>query len=342
VTKSSSGCVIEPEDYTPVLPQFTNCKDCKISYNSSSPQGFRPDPYDLCSPCPYHGRLNVINQYVTKKRSIHNDHSALSVKCVFSPGEVFYDVDELKYTLTAKNYLIINEGQRYHTFIDSETDVNGFCVLFGRSFSGEVLKTLIQPIDMLLEDPYSPCAQPVVFFEKMYEHDGMITPLLQSLKNSMSTAVSYEWFEETLHLLLEKLLIVHRSLYPKIDELQGVKEKTRIEIFRRLIRARDYIDSSFHESVDLNTMARTAHLSKHHFLRLFNQAFGSTPYQYLVDLRLEKARSLIEAGNDSITEVCMRAGFRDLSNFYRLYRKKFNAFPSGQRRKKEGRGKQVR
>jgi AraC-like DNA-binding protein len=336
--KSSSGCVIEPEEYIPVLPKFDNCRDCKISYKALGSHGPCPDPDDPCSPCPYHGRVNVINQYVARKRSIHNNHSALSVKCVFSPGEIFYDIDGLKYTLTEESYLIINEGQQYHTFIESETDVNGFCVLFGSSFSGEVLKTLIQPVDLLLEDPYSPCSQPVVFFEKMYRHDDMITPLLLSLKGSMARVVSFEWFEEMLHLLLEKLLMVHRSLYPKIDELKGVKEKTRIEIFRRLSRARDLIDSSFHEPIDLSAMAEAAHLSKHHFLRLFSQAFGSTPYQYLVDLRLEKARTLIEAGSDSITEVCLKTGFRDLSNFNRLYKKRFNAFPRGLRGKK----KQVR
>lgn len=325
--RSISFCVIEPEEYMPFLPKFSNCQDCKISYNAKNSQGSLPDPYDVCSPCPYHSRVNVINQYFAKKRSIFNPHGALSVKCVFSGGEVFYDVDGLKYTLTEKNYLIINEGKKYLTSIDSETEVNGFCVLFGRNFAGDVLKTLIQPIDLLLEDPYSPCVQPVLFVEKMYDHDEFITPILASLKKSMDGQVSFEWFEETLHLLLEKLLNLHRELYPKIDELQGVKEKTKIEIFRRLCRAKDFIESSFRESINLNAMARIANLSKHHFLRLFSQAYGKTPYQHLVDLRLDLARTMIETGNGSVTEICMKTGFRDLSNFYRLYRRKYKTSP---------------
>ncbi len=325
--KPSSLCVIEPEEYTMVLPKFDNCKECKISYKAAHSEGPFPDPCDVCSPCPYHSRQNIVNQYFARKRSIFNPHGALSVKCVFSPGEVFYDVDGLNYTLTEKNYLIINEGKQYLTSIDSETEVNGFCVLFGKNFAGEVLKTLIQPIDLLLEDPYSPCVQPVLFVEKFYDHDELITPLLIGLKNSMNETITFEWFEETLHLLLEKLLNVHRQLYPRIDEIKGVKEKTRVEIFRRLSRARDFIDSSFNESIDLNAMARMANLSKHHFLTLFSQAFGKTPYQYLVDLRLDIARSLIEAGKTPVTEVCLKTGFKDLSNFYRLYRKKFKTSP---------------
>jgi transcriptional regulator GlxA family with amidase domain len=68
-------------------------------------------------------------------------------------------------------------------------------------------------------------------------------------------------------------------------------------------------------------------LSQSHFLRLFKQAFGVTPHQYLRQVRLQKARQLLVQKNLSVTEVCLSVGFDNLSSFSRLFSQTFGFSP---------------
>ena len=330
-----SCCVIQPDCYVAVLPEFHDCRSCKLAFKSGpmkTEDANDIDPHNPFSPCPHHGERNLINLYVAKRRSIENFKSALAVKCAFS-GTVYYEIDGLKYSIDRSRYLIINEGQRYHTFFDSPGEVQGFCVLFGRKFSREVLRTMAEPTDLLLEEPGGTDTQPLSFIEKLYAHDNLVTPMLLRLKESMRKKITYNWFEESLYMLLEKLLVVHRSLYDKIDELESARKQTKAEIYRRLSRAKDFIESSYNEPIDLSAMAQIACLSKHHFLRLFSQAFGKTPHHYLMELRIEKAAELIEKTSHSITEICYSVGFENLSNFCLLFKRKYGV-PPGMARKR--------
>jgi AraC-like DNA-binding protein len=105
------------------------------------------------------------------------------------------------------------------------------------------------------------------------------------------------------------------------------------DVFRRLCRARDLIHDRCSEQLTLPQLARAAGISRYHFLRLFRDAFGSTPHQYLVRVRLERARKLLAADAASITDVCMDVGFSSLGSFSTLFAKRVGVPPSGYRRR---------
>ncbi|MGH7451400.1 MAG: helix-turn-helix domain-containing protein [bacterium] len=105
-----------------------------------------------------------------------------------------------------------------------------------------------------------------------------------------------------------------------------------VEIYRRLHRAKDFIDSCYQQQIQLPQIARIAQLSRYHFLRLFKTAFNETPYQYLTRRRLETARTLLATTDIPITQVCYEAGFEDLSSFGRLFRQFSGLSPKAFRR----------
>jgi AraC family transcriptional regulator len=107
---------------------------------------------------------------------------------------------------------------------------------------------------------------------------------------------------------------------------------TRVENYKRVCRAKDFMDSCYGEALTLKELARVACLSQHHFLRLFKQAFARTPHQYLTDLRLHKARLLLAGTGLSVTEVYTSVGFENASSFARLFKQRFGVTPSQQRR----------
>src|SRR5262245_16891839 len=105
------------------------------------------------------------------------------------------------------------------------------------------------------------------------------------------------------------------------------------DVFGRLCRARDYLHAHHATPLTLDALARQASLSRYHFLRLFREAFGQTPHQYLIRVRLERAKTLLAAGNDPVTEVCFAVGFSSLGSFSTLFNQRVGCSPSGWRRR---------
>lgn len=93
------------------------------------------------------------------------------------------------------------------------------------------------------------------------------------------------------------------------------------DLFLRLRRAREFMDDSYAENLDLERLSRIACLSPYHLLRSFRDAFGETPRQYLIRRRIEKARELLAYGAASVTDVCLDVGYESLGSFSTLFRK---------------------
>jgi len=98
-----------------------------------------------------------------------------------------------------------------------------------------------------------------------------------------------------------------------------------------LREVRDYVEAYLHEKIALADLARVAHLSPHHFSRLFKQATGCTPYKYVLRSRVERARQLLRSGM-AIAEVVTVAGFSSHSQLTRHCQRLLGATPSELRR----------
>ena len=102
---------------------------------------------------------------------------------------------------------------------------------------------------------------------------------------------------------------------------------------RRLLRARDAMDRSYAEPLDVPTLARIACVSEAHFIRTFRTAFGETPNRYLQRRRVERAMFLLRSTGRSVTDICMDVGFSSLGTFSRVFRDVVGEPPSAYRRR---------
>lgn len=95
------------------------------------------------------------------------------------------------------------------------------------------------------------------------------------------------------------------------------------------IRAvQSYVEEHLDQSITLAELASAAGLSSFHFLRAFRQSLGVTPGQYVLDRRMERARSLLKSSDLSIAEVGIRVGFDYSSHFTRAFRRAVGIAPS--------------
>jgi transcriptional regulator GlxA family with amidase domain len=89
---------------------------------------------------------------------------------------------------------------------------------------------------------------------------------------------------------------------------------------RRLLRARDAMDRTYAEPLDVRALARIASVSEAHFIRTFRATFGETPHRYLQRRRVERAMWLLRETDRSVTEICLDVGFTSLGTFSRTFR----------------------
>jgi AraC-like DNA-binding protein len=82
-----------------------------------------------------------------------------------------------------------------------------------------------------------------------------------------------------------------------------------------LRRVRDRIDREYAQPLDVEALARGAHMSAGHLSRRFRQAYGESPYSYVMTRRIERAMALLRRGDLSVTEVCFEVGCSSLGTF---------------------------
>ncbi len=88
---------------------------------------------------------------------------------------------------------------------------------------------------------------------------------------------------------------------------------------RRLLRARDAMDRTYAQPLDVASLAEIACLSEAHFIRSFRATFGETPHRYLQRRRVERAMFLLRETNRSVTDISFDVGFTSLGTFSRTF-----------------------
>jgi transcriptional regulator GlxA family with amidase domain len=88
---------------------------------------------------------------------------------------------------------------------------------------------------------------------------------------------------------------------------------------RRLLRARDAMDRTYPQPLDVASVAEIACLSKAHFIRSFRATFGETPHRYLQRRRVERAMFLLRETDRSVTDISFDVGFTSLGTFSRTF-----------------------
>lgn len=97
-------------------------------------------------------------------------------------------------------------------------------------------------------------------------------------------------------------------------------EYPKVYLYRRIVQAKMFIDAHYMQAIDLDNIAEEASFSKFHFIRLFKQAYGRTPHQYLICVRIETAKQLLQ-NNIPVTDVCFEVGFESPGSFSSLFKK---------------------
>jgi len=101
----------------------------------------------------------------------------------------------------------------------------------------------------------------------------------------------------------------------------------KVYLYRRIVQAKRFIDDHYAERIDLNAISGEAYFSKFHFIRLFKSIYGKTPRNYLQQVRVAHAKTLLEQGF-STAETCFAVGFESITSFSGLFARTVGLPPS--------------
>jgi transcriptional regulator GlxA family with amidase domain len=103
-----------------------------------------------------------------------------------------------------------------------------------------------------------------------------------------------------------------------------------------LRRVRDRIDREYAQPLDVEALARGVDMSAGHLSRQFKQAYGESPYSYLMTRRIERAMALLRQGDLSVTDVCFTVGCSSLGTFSTRFTELVGVPPSVYKRESTG------
>jgi AraC-like DNA-binding protein len=101
----------------------------------------------------------------------------------------------------------------------------------------------------------------------------------------------------------------------------------REDLVERIIGAKQFIDRHYTDNLDLDVICKKACVSKYHFIRLFKNIYGCTPHQYLIEVRIKKAKELIRSGM-TVRGACFAVGYDSVTSFSTLFKRMTGSAPS--------------
>jgi AraC family transcriptional regulator len=284
--------------------------------------------------------LGVKNAVLTgRARQYHTPEfpGPLSIKTVIR-GSARWQTSEADRLVDTGSYLILNNGRPYSLTIDAREATETFCLFFRRGLVEDACRVHGSNPASLLDSPaHAPHSSPQAeFFETLHAHDSTISPLLRTMHSRLSSRTATgAGLEDQFIAVAAALAKVHTETNRQVTKIPAKRSATRAELYRRLLRGRDFMNSFFGAQVRLNEVAREACLSPYHFHRLFREVFRETPNQYLQRRRLADARRLLEQHDRSVTDICLDVGFESLSSFSGLFHRRFGCSPREFRRRKK-------
>lgn len=240
-------------------------------------------------------------------------------------GKGTYRLNEQPIQISNRDFYFINANDELEIRFEEKRPIETLLILFEERFVKESLASLIKPDKLLLDQPHLNRSESMTIPPVPFELTDDIKRMLMRIVNEDQTA-------DQLDLLLFDLITqfekVNRKAIGQLQKIPVTKSTTKMELFKRLHMAKEFMNDHVCYQIGLDEIAKESGMNKFHLLSHFRKRYGSTPYQYLLEQKLQRAKSMLIRRKHSVTEVCHAVGFDSLGSFSNAYTKRFKIRPS--------------
>lgn len=269
------------------------------------------------------------NAYYFKSNSLNSgEHvSRLSIRTVFD-GYQYHQVNKKDLILKKDNYLLINEGEEFHSEIATQKDIEGILVAFDKEDVLSLFSALNKKEEQLLDDPFNVVSKEINLQSQSVQLKSDLKLLLNQVKYGIVHEVQYKtYFEEIFMKILKQIFNDQTQIKRSIDQLEFKKASTKQEIFQRVRKSKDHIDIHLENNLSIKDLSKVAMMSPFHYVRNFKKIYHLSPHQYLTAQRINKAKFLLRDTDSSIGDICQQVGLINSSSFTRLFKRNEGCTP---------------
>ncbi|MCB0430945.1 MAG: helix-turn-helix transcriptional regulator [Flavobacteriales bacterium] len=261
---------------------------------------------------------NLVVHTSTKGFQKELTETSLSIFCNITGNAQAY-LGKRMYRICDASLLVVNPYNHMDYRLGTEETAEVCNVHFNHAFISQCVPALICSDQTLLEDPEFTVPVPDFKQELHFQSDtwkAMKSLLMKEPDNP------YGWMQT-----LAYLLTLHRDTARAIRRIPAESRAIRNELYDRISKARDYIYGHYHAALSLDVLCRIAGMSKFHFLRVFRECCGMTPYAFIRWIRLYKARELLKTSRLTIEEIAWQVGFSEGTSMQTAFKAAFGITP---------------
>lgn len=155
----------------------------------------------------------------------------------------------------------------------------------------------------------------------------LIDPLIQHLAYALKSELESGCLSGRLYGESAAVMLAVHLLKINSPSRQPIQEYKGGLPMHKLVQVIEYIDEYLDQNIGLSELAQVVNMSQYHFARLFKQAVGITPHQYLIRQRVERAKRLLRQRDLSIADVALRCGFANQGHLGYHFKRLLNATP---------------
>jgi AraC-like DNA-binding protein len=135
------------------------------------------------------------------------------------------------------------------------------------------------------------------------------------------------------HLGKKQLANLYGLMYRMFSQLLPEQENATSSQAKELWvqQSLDFIHACYMEKINVNDIATYVGVHRTHFSKTFTEEIGTAPAKYLQNLRLDKAKQMLQQTRLTVTEVALSVGYLDLFSFTRAFTRQFGCSPSRMR-----------
>ena len=246
--------------------------------------------------CTYHDEKTNLSHH------FHDDYELLYVV----DGEADLTVEKRKYRLKKGSLVFLSRYEEH--MVNNKTEAyRCYFVLFNNEKIDEIVG------DMILTSIFKNRTESFSHVLDMSADESAVLELFEKIWSEYHANVLYS--STLLSLYLKQCLILVRRRHP--DAFQEIRTKIDEEIGK----IQKYIDINCGEEIRITEIAKNFYVSPQHLSKAFKKRTGYSPKQYLLKIRLSKAKSLLINTGMSNQEIAYRVGFGDENNFIRTFKK---------------------
>ncbi len=241
---------------------------------------------------------NISNTAIQDVARLHSLKFCLS-------GLEIYRINGYEKRLNPGEFILVNPDQNFEIIADKK-NTEGICLFFEDKIDNNISDTIFENRKYNILDN---------------------TELMNNITSIKNNLISNRLERANINFnsFLELLTNDNNVLKHSLNGLEMKNNQLSSDLAYRLIKVKEFIDNNYYENLDINQLANLSFTSKFHFLRMYKKLFGTSPYQYILDLKLIESKKLLKY--HTTIEVANKLNFTDRSAFSNRFKRRFKENP---------------